>query len=63
MLKISGFQPSSPTAMIKMLAQSIDRAEVTVDASEASVKEAKAIEISHELANYPKSRKNQEDCP
>jgi hypothetical protein len=42
MLKISGFQPSAPTAMVKMLTQSIDTAEATVDAGEASVKEAKS---------------------
>jgi hypothetical protein len=42
MLKISGFQPSAPTAMVKMLTQSIDIAEATVDAGEASVKEAKS---------------------
>jgi hypothetical protein len=42
MLKISGFQPSAPTAMVKMLTQSIEIAEATVDAGEATVKEAKS---------------------
>jgi hypothetical protein len=42
MLKISGFQPSAPSAMVKMLTQSIDTAEATLDAGEASVKEAKS---------------------
>jgi hypothetical protein len=42
MLKISGFQPSAPTAMVKMLTQSIEIAEATVDAGEATVKQAKS---------------------
>lgn len=41
MLKISGFQPSAPTAMVKMLERSIEIAEATVEAGEASVREAK----------------------
>jgi hypothetical protein len=41
-LKISGFQPSAPTAMVEMLTRSIEIAEATVDAGEASVKEAKS---------------------
>jgi hypothetical protein len=42
MLKISGFQPSAPTVMVKMLTQSIEIAEATIDAGEATVKEAKS---------------------
>ena len=41
MLKISGFQPSAPRAMVEMLERSIEIATATVDASEASVKKAK----------------------
>jgi hypothetical protein len=42
LLKISGFQPSAPPAMVEMLDRSIAIAEATVDAGEASVKEAKS---------------------
>jgi hypothetical protein len=42
MLKISGFQPSAPTTMLEMLTRSLEIAEATVDAGEASVKEAKS---------------------
>ncbi len=41
LLKISGFQPSAPTAMLEMLIQSIETAAAIVDAGEATVKEAK----------------------
>ena len=40
LLKVSGFQPSAPRAMVEMLAQSIETAEAIVDAGEATVKEA-----------------------
>jgi hypothetical protein len=42
MLKISGFQPSAPIAMVKMLTRSIEIAEATIDAGDATVKEAKS---------------------
>jgi hypothetical protein len=41
LLKISEVQPSSPIAMSQMLIQSIEQAEATVDAGEATVKEVK----------------------
>ena len=39
---VAEIPPSAPTAMVKMLTQSIDAAEATVDAGEASFKEAKS---------------------
>lgn len=41
-LKVSGFQPSAPRAMVEMLTQSIEAAEAIVDAGEATVKESKS---------------------
>jgi predicted transcriptional regulator len=41
MLKISGFQPSAPIAMVEMLEKSIEISEAAVDAGEATVTEAK----------------------
>jgi hypothetical protein len=40
LLKVSGFQPSAPRAMVEMLTQSIETAEAIVEAGEATVKEA-----------------------
>lgn len=42
LLKVSGFQPSAPMAMVEMLTQSIETAEAIVDAGEATVKESKS---------------------
>jgi hypothetical protein len=42
LLKVSGFQPSAPMAMVEMLTQSIEIAEAIVDAGEATVKESKS---------------------
>jgi len=41
LLKISEVQPSAPVAIVNMLTQSIEQAQATVDAGEATVKEAK----------------------
>jgi len=41
LLKISEVQPFAPVAMVNMLAKSIEQAQATVDAGEATVKEAK----------------------
>jgi hypothetical protein len=41
LLKISKVQPSTPIAMSQMLIQSIEQAEATVDAGEATVKEVR----------------------
>jgi hypothetical protein len=41
LLKISQVQPSAPVVMVNMLTQSIEQAQATVDAGEATVKEAK----------------------
>jgi hypothetical protein len=41
LLRISEVQPSASIAMTEMLAQAIEQAQATVDAGEATVKEAK----------------------
>lgn len=41
LLKVSEIQPSAPVAMITMLIQTIEQAQATVDAGEATVKEAR----------------------
>jgi hypothetical protein len=41
LLKISEVQPSAPVAMAEMLIQAIEQAQATVDAGEATVKEAR----------------------
>jgi flagellar biosynthesis chaperone FliJ len=41
LLKVSEVQPSAPVAMIKMLTKAIEQAQATVDAGEATVKEAR----------------------
>lgn len=41
LLKVSEVQPSAPVAMTQMLIQSIEQAQATIDAGEATVKEAR----------------------
>jgi hypothetical protein len=41
LLKVSEVQPSAPVAMVEMLVQAIEQAQATVDAGEATVKEAR----------------------
>jgi hypothetical protein len=41
LLKVSEVQPSPPAAMLEMLIKAIDQAQATVDAGEATVKEAR----------------------
>jgi hypothetical protein len=41
LLRISEVQPSASIAMTEMLVQAIEQAQATVDAGEATVKEAK----------------------
>jgi hypothetical protein len=41
LLKVSEVQPSAPVAMTEMLIKAIEQAQATVDAGEATVKEAK----------------------
>jgi hypothetical protein len=41
LLRVSEVQPSAPLAMIDMLTQAIEQAQATVDAGEATVKEAR----------------------
>jgi hypothetical protein len=41
LLKVSEIQPSAPLAMIQMLVQSTEQAQATIDAGEATVKEAR----------------------
>jgi hypothetical protein len=41
LLKMSEVQPSAPVAMTEMLAQAIEQAQATIDAGEATVKEAR----------------------
>jgi hypothetical protein len=41
LLKVSEVQPSAPVAMIEMLITAIEQAQATVDAGEATVKEAR----------------------
>jgi hypothetical protein len=41
LLKVSEVQPSAPVAMIEMLIKAIKQAQATVDAGEATVKEAR----------------------
>ena len=42
LLRISEFQPIAPTATIELLTQTIERAEATAEAGEATVREAKS---------------------
>lgn len=41
LLKVSEVQPSAPMALTEMLAKAIEQAQATVDAGEATVREAK----------------------
>jgi hypothetical protein len=41
LLRVSEVQPSAPVAMIEMLIKTIEQAQATVDAGEATVKEAR----------------------
>ncbi|AFY74347.1 hypothetical protein Syn7502_02356 [Synechococcus sp. PCC 7502] len=41
LLKVSEVQPYAPVALVKMLVQAIEQAQATVDAGEATVKEAR----------------------
>ncbi|MGB8701405.1 MAG: hypothetical protein WCD18_18480 [Thermosynechococcaceae cyanobacterium] len=41
LLKVSEVQPSAPVAMIEMLNKAIEQAQATVDAGEATVREAR----------------------
>ena len=41
LLKVSEVQSSAPVAMVEMLVQAIEQAEATIDAGEATVKEAR----------------------
>jgi hypothetical protein len=42
LLKVSGVQPSAPAAMIEMLIKAVEQAQATVDAGEATIKEARS---------------------
>ncbi len=41
LLKVSEVQPSAPIALVEMLVQAIEQAQATVDAGEATIKEAR----------------------
>jgi hypothetical protein len=41
LLKVSEVQPSAPVAMLEMLIKAIEQAQATIDAGEATVKEAR----------------------
>ena len=42
LLRISEFQPIAPPATLELLAQTIDQAEATADAGDATIQEAKS---------------------